>query len=184
MFFEYKEENQLHEIEKYVTSIPDFPEPGIIFRDVTTVIGNAEGLKLSVDALCDLVKDVDFDVIVGLEARGFLFGMPMAYLLGKPFIPVRKKGKLPRETVEKTYDLEYGSATIEVHKEDIQPGARVVLVDDLLATGGTFAAAAALIASLGGIVVKAVCLMELKGLNGREKLQGLDVASVIQYDGK
>ena len=174
----------MHEIDKYVTSIPDFPEPGIIFRDVTSVLNDPQGLKLAVDSLCALTQGVEYDAIVGLEARGFLFGMPMAYLLNKPFIPIRKKGKLPRETVEISYELEYGSATIEVHKEDVKPGMRVILVDDLLATGGTLAAAAKLVESLGAEVEKVVCLLELQGLNGRQRLQGYPVASVLAYEGK
>lgn len=174
----------MHEIDKYVTSIPDFPEPGIIFRDVTSVLNDPQGLKLAVDSLCTLTQGVEFDAIVGLEARGFLFGMPMAYLLNKPFIPIRKKGKLPRETVEATYELEYGIATIEVHKEDVKPGMRILLVDDLLATGGTLKAAAELVESLGAKVVKAVCLLELRGLDGRQRLSGYSVDSVLAYEGK
>ena len=139
---------------------------------------------MSVDEMTGFLSGVECDAIVGLESRGFLFGMPMAYNLNKPFIPVRKKGKLPRKTVEATYDLEYGSATIEVHKEDVKPGMRVVLVDDLIATGGTLAAAAGLLEQLGAKVVKIVCLIELAGLKGREKLAGYDVDAVITYDGK
>ena len=168
----------------FITTIPDFPEKGILFRDVTTVIGSAEGFKLAVDQLAALLKDIDFDVIAGTESRGFIFGTPLAYLLGKPFLPVRKKGKLPRETVQKTYDLEYGSATIEVHKDDIKAGQRVVLVDDLIATGGTAKAAAELIEELGAEVVRIVFLIELKGLNGRELLKDYDVRTVVQYEGK
>ncbi|MBD5543910.1 MAG: adenine phosphoribosyltransferase [Lachnospiraceae bacterium] len=170
-------------IEQYITSIPDFPKPGIIFRDITSVFSDADGLKLAVDEMSALLTDVDFDVIAGLESRGFLFGMPMAYNFHKPFIPIRKKGKLPRETVEATYDLEYGSATIEVHKEDIKPGAKVILVDDLIATGGTLEAAANLIEKLGAQVVKVVCLMELKGLKGRERIGDYQVETVISYEG-
>lgn len=171
-------------VEKYVTSIPDFPEPGIIFRDITSVLSSPEGLKASVDEMMEFVKDTPFDAIVALESRGFLFGMPMAYEMGKAFIPIRKKGKLPRETMEMSYDLEYGSATIEVHKEDLKPGMKVVIVDDLIATGGTLAAAVKLCQELGAEVVKVVCLMELKGLKGREKLSGVDVETVIAYEGK
>lgn len=170
-------------IERYITSIPDFPKPGIIFRDITSVLSDADGLKQAVDEMCALLSDVDFDVIAGLESRGFLFGMPIAYNLHKPFIPIRKKGKLPRETVEATYDLEYGSAIIEVHKEDIKPGTKVVLVDDLIATGGTLEAAAGLMEQLGAKVVKVVCLMELKGLQGRERIQDYQVETVISYEG-
>ena len=132
----------------------------------------------------DCLKDVDVDVIVGTESRGFIFGVPIAYNLHKPFVPVRKKGKLPCETVSKSYDLEYGSATIEMHKDSIKPGQKVALVDDLIATGGTIEAAIQLIEELGGEVVKVVFLMELAGLKGRERLKGYDVASVLCYEGK
>lgn len=173
----------MSEIEQYITIIPDFPKPGIIFRDITSIFSDADGLKLAVDEMSALLSDVDFDVIAGLESRGFLFGMPMAYNFHKPFVPIRKKGRLPRETVEATYDLEYGSATIEVHKEDIKPGAKVVLVDDLIATGGTLEAAANLMEKLGAQVVKVVCLMELKGLKGRERIGDYQVETVISYEG-
>lgn len=173
----------MSEIEQYITIIPDFPKPGIIFRDITSIFNDADGLKLAVDEMSALLSDVDFDVIAGLESRGFLFGMPMAYNFHKPFVPIRKKGRLPRETVEATYDLEYGSATIEVHKDDIKPGAKVVLVDDLIATGGTLEAAANLMEKLGAQVVKVVCLMELKGLKGRERIGDYQVETVISYEG-
>ena len=171
-------------VEEYVRSIPDFPEPGIIFRDVTSILQDPEGLKLSIHELMHLVEGVEFDVIAGTEARGFLFGMPLAYNKHKAFVPIRKKGKLPRETVSKEYSLEYGTATIEMHKDAIFPGQRVVLVDDLLATGGTMKAAAELVESLGGKVVKIIFIMELAGLKGREQLAGYDVDSVIVYPGK
>ena len=174
----------MKKIEEYVRSIPDFPEPGIIFRDITSILQDADGLHLAIDSLQDLIKDVDVDVIVGAESRGFIFGMPMAYNLHKPFVPVRKKGKLPCETVSQEYDLEYGTATIEMHKDSIKPGQKVAIVDDLIATGGTMEAAVKLIEELGGEVVKILFLMELAGLKGREKLKGYDVASVIRYEGK
>ena len=174
----------MKKIEEYVRSIPDFPEPGIIFRDVTSVIQDADGLQLAIDSMQDCLKGVDFDVITGLESRGFIFGMPIAYNLHKPFVLVRKAGKLPCETISRTYDLEYGSATIEMHKDSIKPGQKVVIVDDLIATGGSVEAAIKLVEELGGIVVKVVFLMELAGLQGRERLKGYDVASVICYDGK
>ncbi|GFI12236.1 MAG: adenine phosphoribosyltransferase [Lachnospiraceae bacterium] len=170
-------------LEEYVRSIPDFPEEGIIFRDVTSVLQDADGLRLAVDSMQELLKDVDFDVVVGAESRGFVFGTPIAYNLNKPFVLVRKKGKLPCETVSKEYDLEYGSAVIEMHKDSIKPGQKVVLVDDLIATGGTIQAAAQLVEELGGEVVKIIFLMELAGLKGREKLSKYDVASVIRYEG-
>lgn len=174
----------MKKLEEYVRSIPDFPEPGIIFRDVTSILQDADGLKLAVDSMQALLEDVDADVIVGAESRGFIFGAPIAYNLHKPLVLVRKKGKLPCETIEKSYDLEYGSATIEMHKDSIQPGQKVVIVDDLIATGGTIEAAAKLIEELGGEVVKIVFLMELAGLNGRDRLRKYDVASVIRYEGK
>lgn len=174
----------MKKLEEYVMSIPDFPEPGVIFRDVTSILQDADGLKLAIDSLQALLKDVDFDVVVGTESRGFIFGMPLAYNLHKPFVPVRKKGKLPRETVEMSYELEYGSASIEMHRDAIQPGQRAVLVDDLIATGGTMEAAARLVEALGGEVAKIVFVMELAGLKGREKLKKYDVASVIRYEGK
>ena len=174
----------MKKVEDYVVSIPDFPEPGIIFRDVTSVIQDADGLQLAIDEMQKLLEGVEFDVLAGAESRGFIFGMPIAYNLKKPFVLVRKKGKLPRETVEMSYDLEYGSATIEMHKDSIKPGQKVVLVDDLIATGGTIEAAAKLVEQLGGEVVKIIFLMELAGLEGRKKLEKYDVGSVICYEGK
>ena len=171
-------------VEDYVRSIPDFPEPGIIFRDITSVLQDADGLQLAIDSMQACLKDTEVDVIAGTESRGFIFGVPIAYNLHKPFVPIRKKGKLPRETVSVSYDLEYGSAEIEMHKDSIKPGQKVVIVDDLIATGGTIEAAIKLVEQLGGEVVKVVFLMELAGLKGRERLNGYDVASVICYDGK
>lgn len=170
-------------IEEYVRNIPDFPEKGVIFRDVTTVLQDAEGLKLAIDSMLKLLEGIEFDVVVGTESRGFIFGVPIAYALGKPFVPVRKKGKLPCETISAKYDLEYGSAEIEMHKDSIVPGQRAVLVDDLIATGGTVEACIQLIEELGGEVVRIVFLMELAGLKGRDRLGKYDVASVITYEG-
>ena len=174
----------MKKIEEYVRSIPDFPEEGIIFRDVTSVLQDADGLKLAIDSMMEVLDGVEFDVIVGTESRGFIFGVPIAYEMGKPFVPARKKGKLPCETISVTYDLEYGSAEVEMHKDAIKPGQKVVLVDDLIATGGTIEACAKMIEMLGGEVVKIIILMELAGLKGRDKLQKYDVASVITYEGK
>lgn len=174
----------MKKIEEYVRSIPDFPEKGIIFRDVTSVLGDAEGLKLAIDSMLRLLDGVEFDVVAGTESRGFIFGVPIAYELGKPFVPIRKKGKLPCETISASYELEYGSAEIEMHKDSIKPGQRVVLVDDLIATGGTVEACIRLVEELGGKVAKIIFLMELAGLKGRDKLGGYDVASVITYEGK
>ena len=171
-------------IEDYVISIPDFPEPGIIFRDITGILRDADGLKLSIDKIQEMLEGVEFDAVLGLESRGFIFGMPIAYNLHKAFIPVRKKGKLPRETVSAKYDLEYGTAEIEIHKEDLRPGMKVVIIDDLIATGGTVEAAGKLAESLGAEVVKIAFVMELAGLKGRERLAGYDVESVITYEGK
>ena len=174
----------MNEVEKYIRSIPDFPEPGIIFRDITTVTQDPKGLKIAIDSMLDKIKDIDFDVIVGLEARGFIFGMPLAYLLGKSFVLVRKKGKLPCETISESYDLEYGKAEIEMHTDSIKPGQKVILVDDLIATGGTTEAIIKMVEELGGEVVKIVFLMELAGLKGRERLSGYDIDSAIIYEGK
>lgn len=174
----------MKQLESYVRSIPDFPEPGIIFRDVTSVLQDKDGLRMSIDRMQELLDGVDFDVVVGPESRGFIFGVPIAYNLNKSFVPIRKKGKLPCETISMDYDLEYGKATIEIHKDAIKPGQKVVIIDDLIATGGTIEAIVKLIEMLGGEVVKIIFLMELKGLKGREKLSGYSVASVIEYDGK
>ena len=174
----------MKKVEDYVRSIPDFPEPGIIFRDVTSILQDADGLHLAIDLMQKELDGVDFDLVVGPESRGFIFGVPIAYNLHKPFIPVRKKGKLPCETVSIEYALEYGSAVIEIHKDAIKPGQKVVIIDDLMATGGTTEAIIKLVEQLGGEVVKTVFLMELAGLNGRSKLEGYDVASVINYPGK
>lgn len=173
----------MKKIEDYVRSIPDFPEEGIIFRDITTVLQDADGLRLAVDGMDELIGNVDYDIVVGPESRGFIFGVPIAYKNHKAFVPVRKKGKLPCETISQEYDLEYGAATIELHKDAILPGQKVVIVDDLIATGGTTEAIIKLIEKLGGEVVKIVFLIELKGLKGRDKLQGYDVDALIQYDG-
>ena len=173
----------MSKVQDYVRSIPNFPEEGIIFRDITSVLQDANGLKLAIDSMLDMLKDVDFDVVVGPESRGFVFGMPVAYETNKGFVMVRKKGKLPCETIEAEYDLEYGKAVVEMHKDSIKPGQKVVIVDDLIATGGTIEAIIGMIESLGGEVVKVIFLMELEGLKGREKLKGYDVDSVIKYEG-
>ena len=174
----------MKKVEDYVTTIPDFPEEGIMFRDITTVLADPDGLALAVDEMAGFLEGVEYDAIVGLESRGFIFGMPIAYKEHKPFILVRKKGKLPRETIGISYELEYGEASIEVHKDDLHKGEKVVLVDDLLATGGTMAAAVKLMKKLGCEVVKAIFLIELEGLEGRKKLKGVDVDTVVSYEGK
>ncbi len=174
----------MKKLEEYVRTIPDFPEKGIMFRDVTSVLQDADGLHLAIDTMEDLVKDLDYDVVVGPESRGFIFGTPIAYNNRKPFVLIRKKGKLPCETVAMTYDLEYGQATIEMHKDSIKPGQKVLIVDDLIATGGTTEAMIKLIESLGGKVVGVVVLMELAGLKGRERIAGYRLDSAICYPGK
>jgi len=171
-------------LEEYVFSIPDFPEKGIVFRDVTSVIQNPDGLKLAIDTLESYLRNVEVDVVVGPEARGFIFGMPIAYNLHKGFVPIRKSGKLPRETVSMEYALEYGKAVIELHKDAIKPGQKVVIIDDLLATGGTMEANIKLIERLGGIVTKVVFLIELSDLGGRTRLNDYNIESAIIYEGK
>jgi len=174
----------MKKLEEYVRSIPDFPEEGIIFRDVTSVLQDAEGLHLAIDTMQELVKDLEFDVVAGAESRGFIFGTPIAYNNRKPFVLIRKKGKLPCETVEMSYDLEYGQATIEMHKDSIKPGQKVLVVDDLIATGGTTEAMIKLIESLGGEVVGVVVMIELEGLKGREKIANYRLDAAISYPGK
>ena len=173
----------MKKLEEYVRSIPDFPEKGIIFRDVTSVLQDADGLHLAIETMQDLVKDLDVDVIAGPESRGFIFGTPIAYNMHKPFVLIRKKGKLPCETVSIDYALEYGTATIEMHKDSIKPGQRVLIVDDLIATGGTTKAMIDLVESLGGEVAGIVVLMELAGLEGRKKIEGYRLDSAIVYPG-
>ena len=180
----HAEDAMKKKVEDYIITIPDFPEPGIMFRDITGILESADGLKLAIDEMVKLLKGLEFDAIAGAESRGFMLGMPLSYLLNKPFIPIRKAGKLPRETVSESYDLEYGKATIEIHRSSVKPGDRIVLLDDLIATGGTMKASSNLIERLGGKVVKVLALMELKGLKGREVLKGYDVASVVAYEGK
>ncbi|MCC8080654.1 MAG: adenine phosphoribosyltransferase [Lachnospiraceae bacterium] len=174
----------MKKVEDYVRSIPDFPEPGIIFRDITSVIQDPDGFALAINGMEAFLDGVDFDVVVGAESRGFVFGAPIAKDFGKGFVLVRKKGKLPCETVSQAYELEYGTAEVEIHRDAIRPGQKVVVVDDLMATGGTIEASIRLVEALGGEVVKVLFLMELAGLKGRERLQGYDVDSVIIYPGK
>ncbi|HIT06087.1 MAG TPA: adenine phosphoribosyltransferase [Candidatus Scybalocola faecipullorum] len=174
----------MKKLEDYILSIPDFPEKGIIFRDITTVVQDPDGLQTAINTLASFVDADDVDVVVGPEARGFIFGVPLAYKLKKGFVPIRKKGKLPRETISVSYALEYGSAEIEIHKDAITPGQRVVLVDDLLATGGTMEANIRLVEQLGGKVVKIVFLIELAGLGGRKRLADYNIDSAVIYEGK
>lgn len=174
----------MKKLEEYVRSIPDFPEPGIIFRDVTTILQDPDGLCLAIDEIRKALDGLEFDVVVGPESRGFIFGVPVAYAMHKGFVPIRKKGKLPCETVSVSYDLEYGSAELEIHADAIRPGQKVVVIDDLIATGGTTEAIIKLIEKLGGEVVKLCFVMELAGLNGRKKLRDYPVESLIIYEGK
>ena len=174
----------MKELKDYVTTIPDFPKKGIMFRDITTIIENPDGFRLAVDELKTLLDGVDFDLVLGSESRGFVFGAPVAYAMGKGLVLVRKKGKLPRETISESYELEYGEATLEMHTDCIKKGQRVVIIDDLIATGGTTGAVIKLIERLGGEVVKICFVMELAGLKGREALKGYNVESLIIYEGK
>ena len=175
---------KMKDLKDYVRTIPNFPQEGIMFRDVTTVIGDADGLELAVDTMQDLVKDLDFDVVAGAESRGFIFGAPIAYNLHKPFVLIRKKGKLPSETVSVDYDLEYGKATLEMHKDALKKGQKVLIVDDLIATGGTTEAMIRLVEECGGEVAGVLVLMELAGLEGRKKIANYRLDSAIVYEGK
>ncbi|MFZ5966034.1 MAG: adenine phosphoribosyltransferase [Bacillota bacterium] len=168
-------------LKEKIRVIPDFPEEGIRFKDITTLLKDGEALKTAIDKLMDEVKDVDFDLIVGPESRGFIVGTPLAYASGTGFVPIRKPGKLPAETIRYEYKLEYGSDTLEIHKDAIQPGQKVVIADDLLATGGTLISAIKLVEQLGGEVVAVLCLIELTYLNGRELLKDYNVKSIIKY---
>lgn len=171
----------MKELKDYVRSIPNFPKEGVNFRDITTVLQDPAGLRLAITEIQKALVDLDFDLVVAPESRGFIFGMPIAFNTRTGFVPVRKKGKLPSETIEETYDLEYGTATIEIHKDAIVPGQRVVIVDDLLATGGTLKAIINLVERLGGEVVKICCLIELPELNGRKLLDGYDVSTTLNF---
>ena len=169
------------EIKSLIRDIYDFPKEGIIFRDITTLIKDPKGLKMSIDAVEEAVKDLDFDYVVAPDARGFVFGVPVSYNLGKGFIPIRKNGKLPGETYAKEYDLEYGTATIEMHKDALNPGDKVVIIDDLMATVGTTKAMADLLEEAGAKIVKIVCLVELEGLNGKEAVKDYDYEGIVKY---
>lgn len=168
-------------LKKHIREIPDFPIPGILFRDITTVLKDPVALKSAIDAVAAQLNGLEFDTILGPESRGFIFGVPVAYNIGKGFVPVRKAGKLPAETAAKEYALEYGTAKIEIHKDAIAPGQRFVIVDDLLATGGTAKAVVDLIKEMGGIVVAHVYFIELAELGGRAVLEGEDVRTVLVY---
>lgn len=174
----------MKKLEEYIRNIPNFPKEGIIFRDVTTVLQDKDGFKLAIDSMQKEIEDADFDIVIGAESRGFIFGAPIAYNLNKAFVPVRKKGKLPYKTIEQTYDLEYGQATVEIHEDAIKPGQKVVIVDDLIATGGTIEAMIKLVERLGGEVVRICCLVDLPDLKGKEKLSKYDIRTIIEFDGE
>lgn len=173
----------MNNLKEYIITIPDFPEKGIMFRDVTGILNDAEGFKLAINSLAEKLNGLSFDIIAGTESRGFIFGAPLAYMFNKPFVPIRKKGKLPREVISKEYALEYGTSEIEIHIDAVKPGQKVVIIDDLIATGGTIKTAAELIEELGGNVIKLLFIIELEGLNGRELLKKYDVDSIIKYEG-
>lgn len=174
----------MKKLEEYITSINDFPKKGIIYRDVTSVLEDKDGLKLAIDSMQDLIKNIDFEVVVAPESRGFIFGMPIAYNLNKGFVPVRKPGKLPREVISQDYELEYGSSTLQIHKDAIKKGDRVVIIDDLMATGGTTKAIIKLVEKLGGKVVLICSLIELVDLNARELLKDYNIKSCVKYKGE
>ena len=169
------------DLKEKIRVIEDFPKEGISFKDITTLVKDKEALQYTINALCDLI-DGEVDLIVGPESRGFIFGTAVAYKIGAGFVPVRKPGKLPAETISYTYDLEYGTDTIEIHKDAIKKGDKVVIIDDLIATGGTLEASAKAIEMLGGEIVSIISLMELTGLNGRDKLKDYDVKTLVQYE--
>ncbi len=170
------------DLKSKIRVIEDFPKEGISFKDITTLLLEPASFKHAIDTMQDELKDLDFDYILGPEARGFIMGAPLAYTMDKAFVPVRKEGKLPAETISKTYELEYGTDTLYLHKDSIKKGDKVVIVDDLLATGGTVKALYELLQDIGVEVVKAVFLIELTGLKARDSLEGLDISSLVQYE--
>ncbi len=180
----YLRSAKVKELQDYIRCIPDFPEPGIMFRDITTILQDAEGFKLAVESLKEMLADTDVDVIAAVEARGFVFAGALAYALNKPLVLIRKKGKLPFDTVSEEYDLEYGTAVLEMHTDSIKKGQKVVILDDILATGGTLKASVKLIERLGGKVSKIICITELKGLKGRDTLKGYTIESAVAFEGK
>lgn len=172
----------MENLRKLIREVPDFPKPGINFYDITTLLKDPEGLKGTIDALADQIEAQNIDTVIGVESRGFIFATPLAYRLGAGFVPVRKPKKLPAETVSVSYDLEYGQDTLEVHRDAVGEGHRVLIVDDLLATGGTARAVVDLVEGLGGTVAGLLFVVELNFLNGRSKFNGYDVRSLIRYD--
>jgi adenine phosphoribosyltransferase len=169
------------DLKDYIRDIPDFPEPGIIFKDITPLLANPDAFNEAIGQLIKGCDDTEFDAVVAVESRGFIFGAPLARELGKPLVPVRKVGKLPFDTYSVEYDLEYGSNVLEIHADGISPGQRALVIDDLLAIGGTLSAAADLVEACGGEVVRLAVVIELAFLNGRNRLEGRDVVSLIQY---
>lgn len=169
------------DLSKYIASVPDYPEKGVIFRDISPLMADGEVYRYATQQIVNYAKDKDVEMIVGPEARGFIVGCPVAYELGVGFAPARKKGKLPREVIEVNYGLEYGEDTLQLHKDSIKPGQRVLVVDDLLATGGTIAATIELIEELGGIVVGTAFIIELVDLKGRDKIEGYDIFTLLEY---
>lgn len=169
------------DLKKYISDVENFPEEGIIFRDISPLMADGEAYRFATNEIVAYAKDKGVEMIVGPEARGFIVGCPVAYELGIGFAPARKKGKLPRETVEVTYGLEYGKDTLQLHKDSIKPGQKVLVCDDLLATGGTIAATIELIESLGGVVVGTAFIVELKDLKGREKIKDYDILALAEY---
>ncbi len=175
----------MKQLNDYVKAIPDFPKPGVLFRDVTGILESPDGLQLTLDMTVGILAAVEFDLVAAPESRGFIFGAALADRFRTAFVPIRKPGKLPRETISETYELEYGTATLHMHTDAVKPGQRVVIVDDLLATGGTAKAAARLVERLGGKVVKMIFPIELEGFKAREGLlKGYDVATLVKYPGK
>jgi adenine phosphoribosyltransferase len=170
------------ELKRYVRNIPDFPKPGILFRDITPLLAAPEAFRETVEMLCHRYEGKKIDKIVAIESRGFVFASPVAYRLGAGLVPLRKPGKLPFRTISQSYALEYGEATLEIHNDAVERGDRVLVLDDLLATGGTAAAAVALVKRLGGEVIEACFVIELKGLKGREKLDGTSIFSLLSYE--
>ena len=172
----------MEQLKKLIREVPDFPKAGINFYDITTLLQDGDGFKQTIDRLCEQFKDKKVDTVIGIESRGFIFGTPVAYNLGAGFIPVRKPNKLPWEKVSVSYDLEYGQDTVEMHKDAVGEGHNVLIVDDLLATGGTARAVADLVEKVGGNIVGISFVIELNFLNGREKLADYDVRSLLSYD--
>lgn len=169
------------DLSKFIASVPDYPEKGVVFRDISPLMADGDAYQYATEQIVEYAKDKDVEMIVGPEARGFIVGCPVAYALGVGFAPARKKGKLPRKVIEVNYGLEYGEDTLQIHQDAIQPGQRVLVVDDLLATGGTIAATIELIEKLGGVVVGTAFLIELEELRGRDKIKGYDIFNLLKY---